>query len=331
MLRSQKHIRNLHACLICVALIWPVNAGAKFEPISLGGLVNGSEQIMYVERVSNPPRETYADQTEPVVIYRTLTVLKGEQKEFVALCNRVYNAEWYDLEKLEEPLVIFAFKHEGCYATGTGVVSVVRVRDGRADTSLIDGEPKEQGIKEFMQKIQSRLNSQPSIKATESMSAKNFLYKERKATTKVQMELVESQSIKDKDGELQSFGKFKVTNNGAAPIILPGRAGREGFEILNLDIATLIELGPDGWEWHDLHTMQALARPDKLTIAPGLSADVLINTTGWPRSTRRKDKEADKYLSRYRILLQNLPNHVNILSEPFLIRASRWVSIKSQN
>lgn len=154
---QKKYSRVLLAWVACIGLTCSTDSMARMRDVTLDKLIEKSDQIMYVEKVSGAPSGIHNIDDTPVVTFKTLLVLKGEQKKLVSVCNRQYSDEWLNLEEIEVPVVIFASMKGACYEPVWGHRSIVGSKNGIAYTASIFGQPEEQYLKGFLGKIRSLL------------------------------------------------------------------------------------------------------------------------------------------------------------------------------
>ncbi len=317
-------LSGIYICAMIAMAFWPAQGIAKMSSPSLGSLVSSAEQIMYVEKMQNPATDLHVDETQPVVMYRVLAVLKGERKDVVAVCNQNYGVEWPQFDRSSERLVIFVFKHGSCYAPVWGHASAVQDDNGTAHTWAISGEPEKQDIKIFLRKIRSLVAERASRDASGSNSYFRSI-EEVLRKSDVKMALTASLSVKDKSGSVHTFGRFNVTNMGKAVLVLSGKQREAGFELAYPDATLFIEIAPGIWSDFSYPYDQSESVQDQLKIAPGSFADVIVRTD-IDGDTKIFNEQANYYLW-FRVIIKNLPNHENIGSEPFLIKNTGLVPV----
>jgi hypothetical protein len=79
----------------------------------------------------------------------------------IALCNSRPNEEWPDVSTLTGEVILFALPHGRCLNLSHNYRSVVKVRDGQACTGEIKGEPENQPLDRFLDRLRSLILRKP--------------------------------------------------------------------------------------------------------------------------------------------------------------------------
>jgi hypothetical protein len=124
---------------------------AEMPIVTLSQLIGRSEVIVYGRL---DPRLTPAGE---LVSFRADSILKGGSlvsPGSISLCNPSdHSEEAPDLSKIQGNVVIFLKEHSSCLRLSYGAKSIVDTRDGRANTSAIDGELASQPLNHFLSRI----------------------------------------------------------------------------------------------------------------------------------------------------------------------------------
>jgi hypothetical protein len=125
--------------------------------ITLPGLVKESAVIAY-GHVDTDSASAHSQHPPTVVTFDVVEGVKGNAvlgKRQINLCNSRINSEWPDLSKKTGELVIFASPKGSCFELSHGWKSAIVVSNGRAQTYMLENEPHDQALEEFLQKIRS--------------------------------------------------------------------------------------------------------------------------------------------------------------------------------
>ncbi len=138
-----------------------------------------------------------------------------------------------------------------------------------------------------------------------------------KSVAKVTMVFVEPALVRLDDKKVEAYGIFKIVNNSKKPLVLAGERKNEGFVVRYPD-AYFQALGADGiWE-KLLYLVGSFAKPpDTLTIASGLSGNVLVSTYD---ATYYAQGKRNKASLKFRVVLPRPPNYSCVISTPFQLR-----------
>lgn len=147
----------LHRAMQAVAgLLVPAIVAASMTIITLPDLVNKSATIAY-GHVDGKSLSVSSGHPMPVVTFDVVQGLKGNavSGQQINLCNSHLSSERPDLSKMTGALVVFASPQGSCLELSHGSRSVIAFAGRRAQTYMLEGEPHDQSLEEFAQKIGS--------------------------------------------------------------------------------------------------------------------------------------------------------------------------------
>jgi hypothetical protein len=141
-----------------IGLVIPTALMASMKVVTLQELVEQSAVIALGHQ--RTPPVVASQVSEAIVSFEPTMVLKGQElirQGDIALCNPNNSSEWPDLAKETGNYVVFVSKQGGCFSLVWGYRSLVRMTDGQARTSAIQGQPKEQPVAQFLARIREAL------------------------------------------------------------------------------------------------------------------------------------------------------------------------------
>ena len=150
--------------LICLAGVGVLGIGvaqAKLETITLSQLVNEADLVFYGQTTQH--KRTTSERDHSVAWIKPLSVLKNKTRENgaadIPICNGG-DAEQVDFISNPGSYVVFVSKEGSCYAPIAGFNSVVLVKDKIVHSGRIEGQPREQGLAEFVEQVRALLQAQ---------------------------------------------------------------------------------------------------------------------------------------------------------------------------
>jgi hypothetical protein len=154
-------LRGLGPWLILCCLLTSSASYAKATVITLSALTKESSVIVLGRVVV--PKENAAAIAGPVSFEATM-VLKGGpsvQVGTIALCNSRPNEEWPDVSTLTGEVILFVLPHGTCFNLSHNYRSVVKVQLGQASTGEIRGEPENQPLDRFLDRLRTLISTKP--------------------------------------------------------------------------------------------------------------------------------------------------------------------------
>jgi len=152
---------SVQTCLmgLCAVLL-PALALPKATVVTLPELVKESEVIVY-GHIDTSTSHSKVRSSGPLK-FLVAGVLKGAssvRSGAVLLCNSRPNIEWPDLSKLTGEAVLFLLPSKGCLDLSHNYRSVIKIHDDQVDTLVIEGQPENQLLGGFIEKIRSFASS----------------------------------------------------------------------------------------------------------------------------------------------------------------------------
>ena len=147
--------------LPCLAILASTACFAKATVVTLSELTKQSTVIVYGTIAQGSPSSE--SQTSVWVAFTPTLTIKGTDAirgGKIELCNTRPNTEWPDLSKMQDNVVLFLSKKDGCFNLSHNYRSVVRVSDARAQTGEIKGQPDDQPLDEFLGRLKSLVSVQ---------------------------------------------------------------------------------------------------------------------------------------------------------------------------
>jgi hypothetical protein len=136
----------------------PTVTDAKATIVTLPELAKESQVIVYghIDVAKDPSLATGLQ-------FRATQVLKGESsvhEGVIPLCNARPNTEWPDLSKLTGDAVLFLSPRGECFNLSHNYRSVIHIHGDRASTLVLEGEPEDQSLDGFLERVRKLVPKQ---------------------------------------------------------------------------------------------------------------------------------------------------------------------------
>jgi len=139
-------------CLVGISALLLDTAQAKLETIGLPQLVLEADVVMYGRTIEPKQIDHSVAWMKSLAILKNKSGLKSEGG--VPICNGG-DAESVDFIANPGTYIVFVHKDDSCYSPIAGLNSVVVVKNGRAHTRRIEGQPAEQALGAFVKEIRA--------------------------------------------------------------------------------------------------------------------------------------------------------------------------------